>query len=257
MRKDKIRKYLKSNPDLFEQARNQTAEFHGASIPDKDIPPMKWLIEDNPEFRSREARKGNAKRPWYLSKGLWIPVTICAVLALLFSTTPWGRVTASKAYTTVVKFFAGGSSLQSGQGDKTITATNQVQGVINYESIDEVREALGRKIALNTSEYDIQSIEVAHDGFYIIIETLYNNGKNTIILRQTIQDTKTEWSNSQSYNFDQTFHEKMTDGSEAVGYVNAHNAYAVIYKSDMMLEIISKDIQEDGFLEFIRNIKVL
>lgn len=255
MRKEKIKKYLKSNQDLFQQARNEQKAFHSEPLMDRDIPPMDWLPENNREFRSQGTKEGKTRKPWYLSKGLWVPVTACVVLVLIFSTNQWGRVTASSAYTAVVKLFSGGSSIQYGQGDKNITAPTPDQDIKPYTSIDEVRKALGKKIALNTSGCEIESIEVAHEGFYTIVETIYDTGKNTIILKQTMQDVKTEWSNSQNYHFDQPFYEKLSDGTEMVGYVNESNAYAVVYKSDMMLEVISKDIPKDDFRAFIRNVK--
>ncbi len=251
MSRGKIENYLKQNPDVFNQAGNERAGRRAATIADKDIPPKTWLTGNHAAFKTRKREK----RPWYTSKGLWIPVASCLVLAVLLGATSWGRATASTAYNTVVKFFAGGANMTSGKGDNTAGTAANAQGTTLYSSIDEVKNALGRKVAYNSSAgYAFETAEVFHDGFNTIIETAYKNGQDTIILKQTVSDSMTEWSNTQKYNFDKPFHEKLFDGTDVVGYIYGTHAYAVAFKSDILLEFSADGVGYENFCAFIRDV---
>jgi hypothetical protein len=258
MRKSAIKKYLtKNHRILFEQAQKDSDDFDTSVISDREIPDKEWFIQNNVEPAGSRSTRQKIRKRWYLSKGFLIPVAACLALALFFSITPVGRVTASSAYKAVVQLFSGSESMQYGKNEGPAKNVSSSSNIVLYDSLDEVRKAVGVKIAQNHGDVEVESIEVNYDTSSTIITTIYNAlADKKIHIKQTIEKDRAEWGVFSSFDQGQSVNMKLPDGSALIGYVTETYAYAVTYKGNMSFELSADGISYDEFVGFIQNTRI-
>lgn len=257
MRRSAIRKYLMQNPGLFTNVQKESDDFDTSLVQDKEIPDKRWFLQRNAEHGGSRSTQPKVRKRWYLSKGFLIPVTTCLALALFFSITPFGRVTASSAYKSVVELFTGSESIHYGKNEGPAKNISSTSNIAAYDSLDEVRKVVGVKLAQNHGDDEIGSIEVNSDINSTIITAVYNTpaGKK-IYIKQTIEKDRAEWGVISSFDQGQSVNMKLPDGTGIIGYATDTFAYAVGYKGNTSFEFSADGVSYDEFVGFIQDTKI-
>jgi len=240
----KINEYLKSHPEVL--CVDDTAAYF---IPEDKIPDISWFRDRRHDFETL----ARTRKPWYLSRKFLIPVAAVLILAVLLAATPVGNVVADVIYKTVIRTFEGGLTIQHGQS----TGNAQVEVYRStYKSVEEVRAVYSGKIAHSTTG-TLEEIKMEKTDFSLIIFSTYSIPDNgTVLLTQTVMDGKTEWAGFMDVNGGQAVKFRLKDGTEINGYVSNNIAYAIAYKDYMFIEFNSEHISYEGFIDFLKGIKI-
>lgn len=251
-KKKRMKEYIKQHPEIFEVNENIAASF----ISDEDIPDIRWFYQQNQTILEEAGGKkpAKSKKRWYLSKKVLIPVSAVLVLAVFFSATPIGRAMAETIYRTVMQCFNGEVSIKHGSGD--INMQTETANKLTYYTVEEVRSIYHVKVAFSEAE-TLQKIEVeAMDYSTILFSTYTTKEKHTISIMQMAAENDAEWSSTIILNEGRPVKEKLSDGTEAIGFVGDDSAYAIAYKDNTSMKFSSDDASFEEFTRFIRSIEI-